>query len=97
MKINVISPTNNHKTLCPLCIIRQEEYFMHKDEHGNLYCKNCGYIVPLHLDPITDSILEAGNQVDTSIPYGKTVKFTKKRTVTTTNDTFSNPLDAWQS
>lgn len=97
MKINVVDGANNHKKLCPMCIVRQEEFYMEKDDFGNLYCKSCGYLLPLHLDAITDSKLEAGNESDTFAAYGKSVSFTQKRTVRKIDDNFNNPLDAWKS
>ena len=97
---NFINVGNNHRLLCPCCLDgRNEEYVMQIDEASKCYvCPSCKYYVPHNLEPITDSQLEAGNEVDATRPYGKTVDFVKKRTVRINSaSSYNNPMDAWTS
>ena len=99
MSKNFVTGQNTKKELCPICIVRNEEFVMEKDEASkSMICKNCGYIIPTHMDAVQDSELEAGNQPDTSVPYMKTLpSFTKKRTIRNVSDIYNNPADAWLS
>ena len=95
---NFVSADAPRKKFCPICIVRNEEIVMIRHEVSKtMVCMNCGYDTPLNMEPVIDTTLEAGNQVDTSIPYLKTVSFQKTRTIRDVSDICNNAVDAWQS
>jgi len=95
---NFVSADAPRKKFCPICIVRNEEIVMRKHEVSKtMVCMNCGYDTPLNMEPVIDTTLEAGNQVDTSIPYLKTVSFPKERKTNRIVDKYNSAMDAWQS
>lgn len=98
---NLINYQGQRKVYCPICIIREdtvgEKIYMVKNE-GNMICPKCKYVVPLKLPAPTESTLEAGNEIDASNPYMKSIGYmTPKRSLKNVPDVYNNPLDAWQS
>jgi hypothetical protein len=87
------------KKICPMCVIRFEEIVMVFDNTLKQYtCNICGYKAPRHLDPIGDSVIEAGNSEEAIRPYMKSVQMHKRPLFTNrVTDKYDTPLDAWQN
>lgn len=99
LKTNFVTWEHSKRKICPMCIVRdQQEIPMQIHEVSKTYvCPECGYDVPVHLEPITDTTLEAGNAPDLSRPYHKSVSFPRKRDIRNVSDKFNSASDAWQS
>ena len=100
IKKNVVGVgAGRRKALCPMCIMRLEEVVMVFDHEIKQYrCNICDYVVPKHLDPINDSVIEAGNEESAMKPHIKTVQMHKtpirNKRVT---ELYDSAIDAWTS
>jgi hypothetical protein len=51
--------------------------------------------MPRHLNPVETPKLLAGNEEEFNKPWSKSVSFARKLKIRPDQDTFGNPVDAW--
>ena len=99
MKVNApkLTSSSGKRVFCPYCIYNEKYIPMVYDfDKKTWHCNNCNETLTKSEDPVETGKLVAGNEAIYTKPYVKSIDFVKK-TKPRIQETYNNPMDAWQS